>query len=69
MLREALCSDYEQSYACQELYEAPGGEQVDGSSRAPLNAPDDCEFVTVCASSVALLNLKLSTVNRQRVSR
>eukprot|EP00959_Pyramimonas_sp_CCMP1952_P016784 355913-Pyramimonas_sp.AAC.1 len=33
------------------------------------NAPDDSESVSVSTSSVALLNLRFSTENRQRVSR
>eukprot|EP00959_Pyramimonas_sp_CCMP1952_P388665 8143699-Pyramimonas_sp.AAC.1 len=36
MLREALSFDAERSHACSELYEIPGGHQVDGSPPAPV---------------------------------
>eukprot|EP00959_Pyramimonas_sp_CCMP1952_P033838 710169-Pyramimonas_sp.AAC.1 len=34
MLPETLSFDSEHSYACKELYEVPGGDQVDGSPPA-----------------------------------
>ena len=36
MLPEALSFHAEHSHACQELYEVPGGVQVDGSPPAPV---------------------------------
>eukprot|EP00959_Pyramimonas_sp_CCMP1952_P085605 1790658-Pyramimonas_sp.AAC.1 len=39
VLPEALSSDAEHSCACKELYELPGGHQVDGSPPAPVGQP------------------------------
>ena len=36
MLSGAFCFHSEHSYACKELYEVPGGDQVDGSPPAPV---------------------------------
>eukprot|EP00959_Pyramimonas_sp_CCMP1952_P460360 9479730-Pyramimonas_sp.AAC.1 len=37
MLREAVCFESKHSYACEELYEVHGGDQVDGSPPAPIS--------------------------------
>ena len=37
MLSGAFCFHSEHSYACKELYEVPGGDQVDGSPPAPVH--------------------------------
>ena len=36
MLSGAFCFHSEHSYACKELYEVPGGDQVDVSPPAPV---------------------------------
>ena len=40
VLSGPFCFHSEHSYACKELCEVPGGDQVDGSPPAPVGRPD-----------------------------